>query len=652
MFEVKTEGKELDVFLNGKLVVKHTPDDPFISAGKGAWLTADEYASDKTPGLTALSNAVYEEKWGAIRFSGGDFSVSVRLEDSDGTLKLSPQRSSTGLNRLHLRFPAKRGEAVYGGGAQYGKLNLAGSRIPLWPRDRRVFEPGASSPSCILKNMKSNPSRFPIPVFFTEGLTSFSFDCSSPAVFDFTAPNAYTVSFYELPPCITIGASDTAEALMNLLGQTLGRPPVLPEWATDGVCLKVSGGSSNVAVHLEKLAGADISALLFMDWTGKREGRAGHRPFYDWTWNRGLYPKLDGIISGMSERGIRALAYVAPHLSIEGSQFAEASMTGCLVKKPQGGLYLSDMDGFMAGHLDLTNPEACAWFKRIQTENILNLGFSGIFAGMGSYLPPDAVLSSGENPMKLRCRWPAMWAKLNRDTIQEAGRSGDLLFVADSGWTGSGKHSIIASAGEAHTNWNKSTGLQSSLTGALSLACSGMGLSSFVSGGDIPFMYSKSKELYMRWHELGAFTPVFMSSIGHGWGPALDGETLEHFLRMTRIRNLLTPYIRECIKENSVSGMPVMRPMFMQNPGDTRFSGIHDAFMLGDELLVSPMLSKGRKTKTVLLPEGQWVNLWTGHTQNGGETAVSTPFGKPPAFFKAEGKHAEVFSNFERKIKD
>ncbi len=654
MFDVITDGDSLRVIYNGRIVIEHSPDEPFAWAGKGRWKITEELVSDRLSEQAPLTRAHYDRQWSVLRLSGGDFSLTFHLEERDGALRVSPQRSTTGLNRLRLRFPSDPGESVYGAGAQYEKLDLRGERIPLWVRDQRVFSRNAPTPSVRFKGMQAHPSAFPVPVFFTGGLVWHSFECTAPAIFDFTGAKEHRVELWELPSSFTIGTASSPGELTGALTRHMGHQPILPHWVTEGVCLEVSGGSHKLAQHVEGLAGAKISSLCITDWSGTRETKDGSKPFYDWIWNMELYPKLDTLISGLATRNVRTLAYVAPHFSIEGRLYAEAATNGFLIKKPQGGHYIHDIGGFMAGHLDLSNSAACAWFRGIIKDNILGLGFCGSEAAMGSFLPPDAILSSGENPLKMRGRWPVLWAKLNREAIREAGRSTDSVFISRTGGMGSSRHSMIASTGEHHTSWNRTTGMQSALTAALSLSCSGMGISVAECGGNVRFMGSRSKELLMRWHDLGAFAPIFRTRIGEGggWQPDTDRETLEHFIRMTRAHNVLAPYIRSCIKENASVGMPALRPLFMQFPEDEKLRGAQDSYMLGGELLVAPVFTKGQKNRKVYLPEGHWIELWNGRAHSGGELVVSTPFGKPPAFYRSDGKNADIFDSFERKLRD
>ena len=650
MFHVETQGETISIFLEKRKVLFHAPDDPFIHAAKGKWRLetkdTDVSLADSLSERTALTKAQYDAGRSTLRLSGGDYSLTFHLSDRDGNLVLTPQRATTGLNRLQLSFPVGHGACIYGGGAQYDTLDLRGRRIPLWVGESRV-EGDDNFRLSQLRSARKGQSHFPLPAFVTEEFTYYQFDCGAYTVLDFRGSRHARAEFWDLPSSIVIGQGSSFEDVSRRMTLLSGRQAVLPAWCYEGALMEIQGGMQPLLDSLEKCvtAGAAVSALCIRDWSGFREAEGKRRVFYDWVWNRELYPRLRDMISELAQRGIRTVAYICPHFSIEGRLFAEASLRGYLIRKPQGGYYVTDMCGLMAGHLDMTNPDACAWMKDIIKENILGLGFCGAYADMGELLPADAVLHSGDSPVRIHNRWPVLWAKLNREAIREAGRTGDSLFLSRSGYQGAAGLSMLPDTGLHHTNWAASTGLPSALCASLSMSCSGLGLSYSEVGGNVRFARSRSRELFLRWIEYGAFTPMMRvsSAGGESWRFDSDENTLRLFARMSRVHAYLAPYLRACIRENASDGQPVMRPLFHTFPGDARLRRVKDAYMLGSELLCAPVLNKGQKNRSVYLPEGYWVHLWTGREYVAGETTVQAPFGKPPVFYRPSGKHAEHF---------
>ena len=640
------------MLIGDKQVLLHTPDDPFVHAGRGSgsltmtdgrW-SASELTSDKT----ALTQSQYDARRSNIRFWGGNLSVTFLLTDNEGDLVLSLQRASIGIDRLWLAFPAA-GQCVFGGGVQYAGLDLRGQRLPMWVVDRQ-FDKSRVNPVTNLKIGGHMASPFPQPVYVTENLTFVYAVTSSYSIMDFKHPKRHRMEFWGLPQSITVGAADTPEALMARMTRLTGRQAMLPQWAQEGAWLEIHGGIQPLADKLERVvdSGAAVSALYIRDWTGERETASGKQIFYDWIWNRELYPKLDKLIPELTSRNVRVLAHINPHLAIEGRLFAEASAKGYLIKKPEGGNYITDMGGFMAGHVDLTNQDACTWFKEIIKNNILGLGFSGYMADMGAFLPSDAVLFSKEDSVKIHNKWPYLWARLNRQAIREAGRSGDTVFFTRTGFAGSNAQSMLSNVGEINAGWGRQDGLPAALNAVLSLSMTGMGLSMSEVGGSVSVMTGRTKELFLRWLEWSAFMPIMCLIEGEpeGWQFDSDEETLKMFARLVNIHTSMAPYLRACVRENASDGLPVVRPMFLSFPEQKNMYQINDQYMLGDEILVAPVLRKKQTERKVILPPGYWLHMWTGRQYIGGETVVYAPLGKPPVFYRPAGKHAQLFDTF------
>lgn len=655
MYKVEARGNTVRIYIGERLVLSHSPDAPFVEAGKGRWEALGNAVRDAREGLTGLTHSQYEQGRSLLRLYGGDYSVTFHITEQNGMLRLSPQRASTGLNRFRLRFPATPGTAVYGGGSQYGQCNLRGKRVQLWVGERSVYQAHAAAPAVRMKGTKPILPACPIPVFFTESSVGYIFESYGRAAFDFTGARAHFVSLWELPSAILIGAAATPLDLLNIVTKTTGRQPVPPQWFLEGSIVEARGGSYRAAELLEKTltSGASISCIYIPDWTGGFDTPAGRRPFYDWVWNQETYPKLDSLIRELSSRNIRTMAYINPHLSIEGRLYAEASAAGYLLKKPQGGAYISDMGGFMAGHLDLTNPAACFWFKDIIKSHVLGLGFCGYFADRGDYLPQDAVFHSGESGVRLHNRWPVMWAALNREIIREAGRTADSVFFSRYGWIGSGTQSMMAATGTHHTSWHPKQGLPSALNAALSLSCSGIGLNVTECGGTVSYLFNRTPELLMRWMEYAAFSPCFLLQNGDARGVYIDQDDkmLAFFARMSRVHATLGSYLRACARDNANDGAPIMRPLFMNYPTDPSVRSQNEAYMLGGELLIFPVLKKGIKSLNIRLPDGNWHHLWSAKSYNGGEHAIPVPLGKPAVFYKPDGKFAALFEELPMKVK-
>ncbi|MCL2748370.1 MAG: alpha-glucosidase [Oscillospiraceae bacterium] len=649
MLRVDVDGDKITVFLGDRPVFAHAPNSPFVLVGSGAgrfsvrgghWRITDSNSK-----LTPLTRAQYDQRRNSIRFSGGDYSLTFHISETEGNLVLTPQRATTGLNRVVLHFSAILGQGVYGGGAQYGSLDLRGHLLPLWVHEKRVGRESIRLP--LFTGSGHHATFFPQPTFFTQDGMFVHIDSPVYGALDFRSPRHHRVLLWELPSAVVAGVEENIPKLMQRMSRVLGRQPVLPRWCVEGVWLEVCGGAPDLLAMLDEVvsAGASVSALCLRDWSGSRDTKRGPQVFYDWVINQELYPRLDELLVELAASGVRTLAYTNPHISIEGRLFAEASMRGYLIRKPEGGNLLNDMGGLVAGHLDLTNNEACAWYKDIVKNNIFQLGFSGYCADMGNFLPAHAVLHSGESANRMHNRWPVLWAKLNREAIREAGRRAtDAVFYSHTGYGGSGGQIMLSSTGEHSAGWGKVDGLPSALNASLTLACSGVGLSfSDIRGQSSPAARGEG-ELFLRWSEYAAFTPVMRLPLPEGRLPTgMERRPLDKFARLTRIHAKLAPYMVACIKENAAAGIPVMRPLFMEFPEDGKAYHVRDAYMLGRELLVAPVMGGRKQGRRVYLPAGYWIHMWSGRPYMGGEHDIEAPLGQPPVFYKADGSFSDLF---------
>ena len=171
-----------------------------------------------------------------------------------------------------------------------------------------------------------------------------------------------------------------------------------------------------------KLYGLEVNGIWIQDWEGRRVTQVGKQLNWNWIWDSELYPNLDKEIKRLNEQGVKILGYVNPFLAVEKSLYKEASEKGYCVKDKNGDDYLVTITTFPAAMVDLTNPEAYEWIKGIIKKNMIEFGLSGWMADFAEYLPTDCVLFNGESAEKIHNSWPALWAKVNREAVEESGK--------------------------------------------------------------------------------------------------------------------------------------------------------------------------------------------------------------------------------------
>ncbi len=351
------------------------------------------------------------------------------------------------------------------------------------------------------------------------------------------------------------------------------------------------------------------------------------------------------------------LTYVNPHFAEDAAEkprlrrdlFREADKKGYLVRDENGEANLIRNSDFWAGMLDLTHPQARAWMKDVLKEQVIDVGSAGWMADYAEGLPYDAVLHSGQDAAAYHNQYPEEWARLNREAIEETGRGDELVFFCRAAYRHSPGYATLFWLGDQLVSWDEHDGIKTAVVGLLSSGLSGFSLNHSDTGGFTTINsrlrnYHRSKELLWRWVELNAFTVVFRTHEGsrpeENHQIYSDEETLTHFARFAKVYRAWAFYRKELVQEAAETGLPVVRHPFIHYPDDPSvFDLTYQQFLVGTELLVAPVLDRGREDVSVYLPAGRWVHLWSqgtyGQPARGATVAVAAPLGQPGVFIKA-----------------
>lgn len=432
----------------------------------------------------------------------------------------------------------------------------------------------------------------------------------------------------------------TPADVVRELGDVVGRPALPPDWAFTGLWIGAQGGRDAVLAVADHLEAESIpaTALWVQDWTGTRlniDGGQGVQ--FRWRADETLYPDLGSLVDDLHGRGLRFLAYANPFVDPNlDDHFPEMDAEGLLVQAPDGsGSYVFAAPNGGSSHPDLSRPEAADYVRAALREMVEGLGMDGWMADYGEYQPLDAVLADGSDPVAAHDRFPEAWHAASREVMDEARPDGDWVVFTRSGWTGAQRVHQVHWAGDQEATWEAGDGLPTVVPALLSLGLAGEPYVTHDIGG-----FSggpRTKELLLRWIELGAFTPVMRTHEGNrrfeNWQWDGDEETVAHLRRFARVHEALAPELLALADEAQATSMPIVRHLMLVFPEDRATFDVDDELMVGDELLVAPVVEEGATSREVYLPPGTWYHVWTGEPHEGGRTVeVDAPVGSPPVF--------------------
>jgi alpha-D-xyloside xylohydrolase len=443
--------------------------------------------------------------------------------------------------------------------------------------------------------------------------------------------------------------------LVELATAVTGRPMMPPPW-TFGVWKTTLSGTEAVLREAGRLRRERllVSACWVYDFydeeTNSGCGTAGTYPL-------GPYPDLNALTSGLHDGGYRALGYVQPCIFTGSSPYAEAADRRFLVHGPDGQPAVipyfnpknregvSDFLENGGAYVDLTNPDAAAWYGDL-LRRTLGFGFDGWMQDMGEHLPDDARLADGTTGIETHNRYPVLYHRLAHEVW---GSRDDVVVFARSGGLGSVPHVTAMWGGDQHCDWSSDRGLPAVLpagptAGLTGVAAWGVDIGGIVDGRD-GGLAGLDEELWVRWCQYGALTPIMRDHLGFKWGAGRLGRpidlwsserTIATFREYAELHLRLFPYFHGLARLAAHSGIPIIRALFLEYPSYREAWTIPDQYLLGEDLLVAPVFVSGARSRTVWFPPGEWVSWWDGSRVSGPAWAeVAAPLERIPLFQRA-----------------
>jgi alpha-D-xyloside xylohydrolase len=262
--------------------------------------------------------------------------------------------------------------------------------------------------------------------------------------------------------------------------------------------------------------------------------------------------------------------------------------------------------------VDFTNPAACAWYNG-HLRRLLDMGVDCFKTDFGERIPTDVVYHDGSDPVGMHNYYSVLYNQTVFKLIEDVRGIGEAMLFARSSYA-SGQRFPVHWGGDC---WSNFESMAETLRGGLSLSLCGFGYWSHDIGG---FEGLPPIALYQRWVAFGLLSS---HSRLHGSTsyrvPWNYSEAACDVLRLfTKLKCRLMPYLWQKALEAHQQGIPMMRAMLLEFPGDPACDTLDRQFMLGDSLLVAPVLSADGEV-SYYLPDGTWTHLLSGDIRSGGK---------------------------------
>ncbi|MBI9096741.1 MAG: alpha-glucosidase [Sphaerochaeta sp.] len=663
MLEVRKTPLGFSLYLHDTLILTDRVGKPLLKLGTGLGSFSSSHGSYTIKEAEVVWYALPQPIVGSVDndlltlLYEGYGSLSIALS-SDNTVQFSfAPVTDKPINRFQIQFACDENEPIFGCGEQYSFVDLRSLAIPIWVQEQGLGRGPNLVKLCCDIAAGAGGSRystyFSMPAFVTKSRALYA-ESSSYALFDFKEKGAYSLQFWQIPETLSLTLTSSLAESVGALSQNLGRQRNLPSWVGEGMSLGLQGGSEAVLAKLaafESNAPGCITSVWLQDWVGKRITSFGSQLLWNWEYNKEAYPAFPQFVKDMNRRGIRILGYINPYLAMDCPMYQEASRQGFCVKNKKGEDYAVTITTFDVAIIDLTNSDARAWIKSIIKKNMIGIGLSGWMADFAEFLPTDCVLSDKSEAERTHNLYPVLWAEVNREAIEEEGKSGECFFFSRSGYLGSAPVMDMSWAGDQMVNWDKDDGLASVVPAAISLGLCGIPYWHSDMGGYTTLGWVKrSRTLAIRWAELAVFSPFMRSHEGNKPERNVQYYEDEALIRMigflVRLHNALHPYLITLEEEYQKTGLPFIREMSLIYP---ELKPMRSQFLYGPDVLVAPILKRNATKARVYIPDDSFVSAYDRKAFAKGWHTVPAPLGKP-VFFVKQGslvsRHMERF--FER----
>ncbi len=520
--------------------------------------------------------------------------------------------------------------SFYGAGERGHSLNLRGDTLTMYNRQNYGYTKGDPRIDQMNISMPLIISSEGFAILF-EDFAKAQLVLTEGSEIDYETLNTDAISYYYIN-----GASSIADVVRELSSIT-GRQPLPPLWSLGYITSKYGYHDEKEtvgAIDSLKTRGFPVDGIVLdLYWYGKEQdmGRLA--------WEPEQWPNPEKMLADLKAENVNLIAISQPYVLRNGkaldnyNYLAEKGML-MLDSVAQGPQEVQIWVG-EGGMLDVSNPDTRAWLAD-RYHQLTEMGITGWWGDLGEpeVHPQEGTHHNGLNAKLYHNQYGNDWSQIIYDMWQQEYPDQRLVTMMRGGTTGLQKYSVFPWSTDVSRSWG---GLQPQVTIMLNSGLSGLGyMGHDVGGFAVDKETPEDAELYVRWLQLGTFSPMLRTHAQYKAEPYHYPEYQDLILALIKERYRWLPYNYTLAYENAAFGYPLVRPLNFTEGGNS-YDAIDDEFLWGSEVLIAPVMTQGATERSVTFPQGTWIDMRNPkQTYAGGSTiAYPAPLEVLPMFAKA-----------------
>ncbi len=499
-----------------------------------------------------------------------------------------------------LDFNLDKTEILYGGGARAIGMNRRGNRLQLYNRAQYGYETRAE-----LMN-------FTMPIVMSSKIYAIHFDNAPIGYLDLDSKKDNSLQYETISGRKTyqVIASDSWEDLISNYTDLTGKQPLPARWTLGNFSSRFGYHSQEeVEKTIRKFNEENIpvdAIILDLYWFGKTiKGTMGNLD-----WDKDNFANPTKMIADLNDKNIKTVLITEPFVLSTSSKWQEAVDKKVLAVDKTGNPAKFDFYFGNTGIIDIFKPEGKTWFWNIY-KNLINQGCGGLWGDLGEpEVFPSKAITAGGKADEVHNIYGHNWAKLVQDGFKIDFPNVRPFILMRAGSSGSQRFGMIPWSGDVSRSWG---GLQSQTEIALQMGMQGMGYMHSDLGGFAGDYFDN--ELYIRWLQYGVFQPIFRPHAQEEVASEAvykDVVTKAKAKKIIELRYQMLPYNYTLAFENNQKGIPLMRPLFFEEPNNPKLSTVCESYFWGNDFLVTPITKSNVKTTTIYFPKNNnWFDFYS-----------------------------------------